>query len=70
MFFVVVAAWLVGVLVSIINGNRRLPGTIFVAGAALTYVQFTVTNLSYMYIVGMALLAIVIWTANKVEMGI
>ena len=70
MLFVVLAAWLVGVGVSLVYGNRALPGAIFGVGATLSYVQFSGVNLGYTYIIGMALLAIVIWIANRVEMGV
>lgn len=70
MFFVVLAAWLVGVGVSWANGNRVLPGAIFGVGAALTYVHFTAFKLGYYYVVGMAVLAIVVWIANRLDMEV
>ena len=67
MFYIVIAAWLVGVIVSLINGNRRLPLIIFVIGAAATALQFTV-GLGYPYLIIMAVAALVIWFANKMDM--
>jgi len=68
MFYIVIAAWLAGVIVSFINGNRKLPLTIFVIGAAATAFQFTV-GMGYYYIALMAITALVIWIANKMDMA-
>lgn len=68
MFYVVLAAWLAGVVTSLINGNRKLPITIFIIGAAATAVQFTV-GIGYLYIALMAIISIIIWMANKFDMA-
>ena len=68
MFYIVLAAWLAGVVTSFINGNRKMPITIFAIGAVATGLQFTV-GIGYLYIALMAILSIVIWIANKFDMA-
>jgi hypothetical protein len=68
MFFVVLAAWLVGVILSLMNGNRKLPITIFAIGAAATAYQFS-AGMGYFYIALMAIISVIIWIANKVDMA-
>jgi len=67
MFYIVIAAWLVGVVVSLIYENRKLPITILLIGIGATAAQFTI-GLGYAYIAVMAILSIVIWIANKMDM--
>lgn len=67
MSFVVLAAWLVGVGVNFYYGNRWLPLVIFLVGGVLTFVHFT-SGLGFVYIGVMALLAVIIWISNKLEM--
>ena len=67
MFYIVIAAWLVGVVVSLIYGNRKLPVTILLVGLGATAMQFTI-GLGYAYIAVMALISIIIWIANKLDM--
>lgn len=67
MFYIVIAAWLVGVIVSFIYGNRKLPITILLIGIGITVTEFTV-GIGYFYISAMAVVAIIIWIANKLEM--
>jgi len=66
MFFGVIAAWIVGCIVSFIYGNLKLPITILVIGVVAIAVHFTI-GLGYSFIVIMAVLSIVIWFANKLE---
>lgn len=67
MFFIVLAAWLAGIVTSLINGNRKLPISIFIIGTAATALQFTV-GIGYAYIALMAIISVIIWIANKMDM--
>ncbi len=49
---------------SFANGNRKLPAIILLLGLGLLFAPIGVWR-----IVGLALLAVIIWTANKVDMG-
>ena len=68
MFFIVLAAWLAGIITSLINDNRKLPISIFIIGAVATAIQFTV-GIGYFYISIMAIISIIIWIANKMDMS-
>ena len=68
MFFIVIAAWLAGIIISLKFGNRKLPITILLIGLGATATQFTI-GLGYTYIVVMAIISVVIWIANKMEMS-
>ena len=67
MFFIVIAAWIAGVIISFKFGNRKLPTTILLIGLGVTAAHFTV-GLGYIYIVVMAIISVIIWLANKMEM--
>lgn len=67
MFFIVVGAWLAGVVVSWINHNRQLPLWVFAIGAITLIAQFTI-GLGMITVFVLAILAAVIWTANKLDM--
>jgi hypothetical protein len=66
MFFVM-AVWIVGVIVSFIYGNRVLPLIILVLGIGVVAATFNGT-LGYYGIAALAVLAVIIWIANKVDM--
>ena len=68
MFFIVLGVWIVGVIVSFIYGNRGLPLTILMCGVAATALQFTI-GIGFFYIAVMAILSIIIWISNKLEMS-
>jgi hypothetical protein len=62
MFLIPLIAWVAGVIMSFANGHRKLPAVILVIGLGLLFAPFGVWR-----IVGIALLAAIIWTANKVD---
>ena len=67
-FYIALAAWLWGVVVSFVNGNRRLPSVILLLGiivAALTFMG----KAGYFGLAGLAVLAAIIWIANKADMA-
>jgi hypothetical protein len=68
MFFIVVGAWLAGVIVSLINHNRKLPIWIFIIGALTLAGQFTI-GFGFLAVIIMAILSVIIWIANKHDMG-
>jgi len=64
MFLIAVIAWAGGVIISLYNGNRKLPLTILLLGVGLLFAPIGVWG-----IVGIAILAAIIWIANKADMG-
>ena len=68
MFYLVIAIWLAGIITSFILENRKLPITILIIGILLTTADFTI-GIGYFYIALMAILSVVIWISNKMEMG-
>lgn len=64
MFFIVVIGWAGGVVVSLCNGNRKLPLTILALGVGLL-----LAPIGFWKTAGIALLAAIIWIANKADMG-
>ena len=68
MAFIVLAAWLVGVIVSLVNGNRKLPLGILGIGVLILAIHFTV-GLGMFALLSMAILAIIIWITNKMDMS-
>ncbi len=68
MAFIVLAAWLVGIIVSFVNGNRRLPFSILGIGILVLAGHFTV-GFGIFALLAMAVLAIIIWIANKMDMA-
>ncbi len=67
MFFIVLAAWLVGVIVSFIYGNRRLPLIVLVLGAGVLAAVFT-GHAGVFGLTALAILTATIWIANKMDM--
>lgn len=68
MFFIVVGAWLAGVVISLVNHNRKLPLWVLGIGLLVLAGHFTI-GLGYLTISVMGLLAVVIWIANKLDMN-
>ncbi|GAA5497212.1 hypothetical protein Rhal01_03405 [Rubritalea halochordaticola] len=68
MFYIVLGAWLAGVVVSWINHNRKLPISIFALGSLVLALQFTV-GLGILSVAVLAILAAIIWIANKLDMA-
>jgi hypothetical protein len=64
MGLVALLAWLGGVVVSFVNGNRKLPLVILLIGIGLFFVPVGGYRLA-----GFAILAAIIWVANKADMG-
>jgi hypothetical protein len=56
------AAWIGGVIISLYNGNRKLPLAILVIGTALLFAP-----IGFLGTAGIALLAAIIWIANKAD---
>ena len=63
MFLIAIIAWLGGVIVSFYNGNRKLPLVVLLIGGALLFAPIGVWGIA-----GIALLAVIIWIANKADM--
>jgi len=63
MFYLALIAWIGGVIVSFVNGNRRLSLIILLIGLGLFFAPIGMWKLA-----GIALLAAIIWTANKLDM--
>ena len=68
MFYLVIAAWIVGVGISYYYVNRVLPTIILLIGIAAIALHFTV-GLGYFFISIMAILNVIIWIANKMDMS-
>jgi len=60
-------AWLGGVVVSFANGNRRLPSIVLLLGLVLVGLTFW-GKAGYFGLAGIALLAAIIWIANKADL--
>lgn len=67
MFYIALLALIVGVVVSFVNGNRALPGCILLLGLALAVLTF-MGMAGYFGLAGIAVLAAIIWIANKADM--
>jgi hypothetical protein len=65
-FYIALIAWLGGVVVSFVNGNRRLPSVIFLLGLVLLVLTYT-GRAGYFGMAGIAILAAIIWIANKAD---
>jgi hypothetical protein len=63
MFFIAIIAWAGGVIVSFYNGNRKLPLIVLLLGVGLLFAPIGVWGIA-----GIALLAAIIWIANKADM--
>jgi hypothetical protein len=64
MFLIAIIAWAGGVIISLYNGNRKLPLTILLLGVGLLFAPIGVWGIA-----GIAILAAIIWIANKADMG-
>ena len=64
MIFIALIAWLGGVIVSFYNGNRKLPLTVLLIGLGLVFAPVGIWKMA-----GFAILAVIIWIANKADMG-
>jgi hypothetical protein len=62
MFLIAIVAWIGGVIVSFYNGARLLPLIILVLGLGLLFAPIGAWGIA-----GIAILAAVIWIANKAE---
>ena len=62
-FLIALVAWLGGVVISFYNGNRKLPLVVLLLGLGLLFAPIGVWKLA-----GLALLAAIIWIANKADM--
>ena len=63
MFFIAIIAWAGGVIVSLYNGNRKLPLIVLVLGLGLLFAPTGVWGVA-----GIALLAAIVWIANKSDL--
>ena len=61
---IVLATWAGGVVVSLYNGNRKFPLIMLVLGLGLLFAPIGIWKLA-----GLAILAAIIWIANKADMG-
>ena len=68
MFFIVLGAWLAGVVVSLVNHNRKLPLWILGIGTLVLVGHFTV-GFGFITVAVMAILSVIIWIANKLDMS-
>ena len=63
MFLIAIIAWAGGVIVSLYNGNRKLPLVVLVLGLGLLFAPVGVWGIA-----GIAILAAIIWIANKADL--
>jgi hypothetical protein len=63
MFLLAIAAWLAGVVVSFYDGNRKLPLVVLLLGGVLLF-----SPIGFWGTAGVAILAAVIWIANKSDL--
>jgi hypothetical protein len=63
-FLITLIAWTGGVVISLYNGNRKLPLVVLLLGIGLLIAPIGVWKLA-----GLALLAAILWIANKADMG-
>lgn len=68
MFFIVLGAWLAGIIVSLVNHNRKLPLSILGIGTLVLVGNFTV-GFGFIGVAVMAVLSVIIWIANKLDMS-
>ncbi len=68
MFFIVFGAWLAGVVISLINHNRKLPVSVLLIGIVVLVGHFTI-GLGFFTIAVLGILSTVIWIANKSDMS-
>ena len=67
MFYIAIIAWVGGIAVSFYNGNRKLPLLVLLAGIGI-WIGASLTGFWPDGIAGIALLAAVIWIANKSDL--
>jgi hypothetical protein len=65
-FYVAVGAWIGGVVVSCLSGNRKLPLVILLLGVGLLTATFT-GHARWFGIAGIAILAATIWIAIQAD---
>jgi hypothetical protein len=65
-FYIALIAWIGGVVVSFVNGNRRLPSVVLLLGLVLVVLTF-MGKVGYFGLAGIAILAAIIWIANKAD---
>lgn len=63
MFLIAIIAWAGGVIISFYNGNRKLPLIVLLLGIGLLFAPIGVWGIA-----GIALMAAIIWIANKADM--
>ena len=63
MSLIVLIAWIGGAGISLYNGNRKLPLIVLALGVGLLFAP-----IGFWSTVGLALLAAIIWIANKADM--
>jgi len=63
MSLIALAAWIGGVIVSFYNGNRKLPIVVLLLGLGLL-----LAPIGFWGTAGIAILAAIIWIANKSDM--
>jgi hypothetical protein len=68
MFFIVSGAWLAGVVISLVNHNRKLPLWILGIGILVLVGHFTV-GFGFITVAIMAILSAIIWITNKLDMS-
>jgi len=64
MFPVAIVAWAGGIIISFYNGNRKLPVTVLLVGLGLLFAPIGIWGMA-----GLAILAAIIWIANKADVG-
>jgi hypothetical protein len=64
MSFIAYVAWAGGIVVSLYNGNRKLPLAVLLLGLGLWLAPIGLFGTA-----GIAILAAIIWIANKSDMG-
>jgi len=63
-FLIALVAWIGGVVISFYNGNRKLPIIVLLLGLGLLFAPIGIWKVA-----GIALLAAIIWIANKADLG-
>ena len=63
MFLIAIVVWAGGVIISFYNGNRKLPLIVLLLGLGLLFAPIGLWGIA-----GIALLAAIIWIANKADM--
>jgi hypothetical protein len=64
MGLIAIIAWLAGVLLSLYNGNRKLPLIVLALGLGCLFAPIGPWGLA-----GLAVLAAIMWIANKADMA-